>query len=126
MKNYQKPMVYEKCGLGSTGAIDKQTPAGWELHDLQKGPQEIHNVYGKPEYQAISKKLKLELLRLKEEFGDSDETYPELKKVLRSPGNSRRGQTLNPNILLALRQAGGRKPEGVKRKRLTEPQQLES
>jgi hypothetical protein len=44
-------------------------------------------VYGKPEYHAVSKKLKLELLRLQEEFADSDDAYPELKKVIAESWN---------------------------------------
>jgi hypothetical protein len=45
-----------------------QTPAGQELYDLQKNAQETHNVYGQPEYQAVRKKLKLELLRLEDDL----------------------------------------------------------
>ncbi|MDA0350476.1 MAG: sulfatase [Verrucomicrobia bacterium] len=73
--------------LGASGAVDKQTPAGWELYDLQKDPLEVHNVYGNLDYQAVSKTLKLELLRLKDEFGDSDEPFPELKKVIAESWN---------------------------------------
>jgi hypothetical protein len=68
--------------LDSSGSIDKPTPVGWELYDLQNDPKEVHNVYNHSEYKDVSKKLKLELLRLKDEYGDSDEAYPELKKVV--------------------------------------------
>ena len=77
-----KLIFYYGLALGSTGAIDKQTPAGWELYDLQKDPQEVNNVYGDPKYNAVSEKLKLELLRLQEEYADSDEAFPELQKVI--------------------------------------------
>jgi arylsulfatase A-like enzyme len=73
--------------LDATGTIDKQTQAGWELYDLQKDPREIHNVYGNSEYKAVSEKLKLELRRLKDQFGDSDDSYPELKKVIAESWN---------------------------------------
>ena len=77
-----KLIFYYGLPLGSTGAVDKQTPAGWEFYDLLKDPQEINNVYGNPKYKVIAENLKLELLRLKAEYDDSDEPYPELKQVL--------------------------------------------
>jgi arylsulfatase A-like enzyme len=45
----------------------------WELYDLKADPQEMSNLYGKPEYAAVQVQLhkKLEELRLK--YGDSDE-----------------------------------------------------
>jgi arylsulfatase A-like enzyme len=45
----------------------------WELYDLKADPQEMTNLYGKPEYAAIQAGLhkKLDELRLK--YGDSDE-----------------------------------------------------
>lgn len=44
----------------------------WELFDLQKDPQELHSVYGDPEYADVQKKLKRELKRLQEKYGDTD------------------------------------------------------
>ena len=43
----------------------------WELYDLQKDPQELNNVYGNPEYAAITNDLKTELNRLREKYGDT-------------------------------------------------------
>lgn len=57
------------------------TPAGWELYDLERDPQETNNVYGKPEYAEVTERLKSRLLELKKQYGDEDETYPELMKV---------------------------------------------
>ncbi|MBT5170628.1 MAG: DUF4976 domain-containing protein, partial [Opitutales bacterium] len=82
-----KLIFYYGLALGATGAVDKQTQAGWELYDLQKDPQEVSNVYKNPEYSDISAKLKIELIRLKEEFGDSDKPYPDLKKVIEESWN---------------------------------------
>ncbi|MEM9143871.1 MAG: sulfatase/phosphatase domain-containing protein, partial [Bacteroidota bacterium] len=44
----------------------------WELYDLEKDPQEMHNVYGNPEYGDIQEQMhkKLEEVRLK--YKDSD------------------------------------------------------
>lgn len=77
-----KLIFFHGLPLGASGAVDKQTPAGWELYDLQNDPKETNNVYNNPEYNAVSKKLKVELLRLKAEFDDGDEAYPELQKVI--------------------------------------------
>lgn len=82
-----KLIFYYGLALGAKGAVDKQTQAGWELYDLQKDPQEVSNVYKNPEYIDVSAKLKIELIRLKEEFGDSDEPYPDLKKVIEESWN---------------------------------------
>ncbi len=67
--------------LDAKGAKQKPTPPGWELYDLKKDPQEMRNVYNDPAYAKVIKKLKAELLRLKEKLGDTDERYPELMKL---------------------------------------------
>jgi arylsulfatase A-like enzyme len=52
----------------------------WELFDLQKDPQELHSVYGQPEYADIQKDLHTELTRLRTELKvpaqDPAITYP--------------------------------------------------
>ena len=45
----------------------------WELYDLKKDPNEIHNVYDDPDYADIITELKTEIERLRELYGDSDE-----------------------------------------------------
>ncbi|MDP7017983.1 MAG: sulfatase [Pirellulaceae bacterium] len=57
------------------------TPAGWELYDLQKDPQEIKNVYRDPAYAAVAKRMKQRLLELKQQYGDTDASYPALMRV---------------------------------------------
>lgn len=57
------------------------TTPGWELYDLQADPDEINNVYGRPEYHDITGELKNRLLQLKKQYGDTDESYPELLHV---------------------------------------------
>ena len=44
----------------------------WELYDLQKDPNELNNLYDVPAYADTVKKLKAELRRLRNQFGDSD------------------------------------------------------
>lgn len=57
------------------------TTPGWELYDLSKDPMELHNVYADAAYAKVRDDLKKELLRVKEQVGDTDENYPELMKV---------------------------------------------
>jgi arylsulfatase A-like enzyme len=45
----------------------------WELYDLVKDREELHNIYGDPASAGVVKKLKQELLRLKKEVGDRDQ-----------------------------------------------------
>ena len=41
----------------------------------------MNNVYGNPEYAEVVTELKTELDRLKEQYQDSDEKYPEVAEV---------------------------------------------
>ncbi|MBN1844528.1 MAG: sulfatase, partial [Sedimentisphaerales bacterium] len=45
----------------------------WELYDLRKDPQELHNVYNDPAYADVVERLRAELQRLRTQYGDSDE-----------------------------------------------------
>jgi len=45
-----------------------------ELFDMEKDPQQLKSVYGLPEYAATQKELQKELLRLRTELKDTDET----------------------------------------------------
>ncbi|MEO6246938.1 MAG: sulfatase, partial [Opitutaceae bacterium] len=67
--------------LDAKGALPTPTTPGWELYDLRTDPDEMKNVYADPAYAGTVKQLKAELLRLKEETGDTDEKFPELMKV---------------------------------------------
>ena len=40
----------------------------WELYDLEKDPQELRSVFGRPEYGKVTKRLEKELSRLREEL----------------------------------------------------------
>ena len=58
------------------------TPPGWELYDLEKDPHETHNVYGEADYAEVVTQLKQRLAELKQQYGDTDQAYPELMKRL--------------------------------------------
>ena len=45
----------------------------WELYDLVKDPDELHNLYPDPAQKALADRLKVELYRLKKELGDDDQ-----------------------------------------------------
>ncbi|WP_231388354.1 sulfatase/phosphatase domain-containing protein [Sphingobacterium hungaricum] len=44
----------------------------WELYDLEKDPQEIHNVFGNQAYQAVTKDLKEKLKGLIDQYQDKE------------------------------------------------------
>ena len=85
-KNY-KLIFFYGLPLDSTNNSPKDdyhnipTKPYWELYDLKNDPMEMNNVYEDPKYTKIVKQLKVELLKLKEDLGDSDEIYPELMRV---------------------------------------------
>ncbi len=45
----------------------------WELYDLKTDPNEMHNVYGEPEYADIQNTLHEQLADLRKKYDDSDE-----------------------------------------------------
>jgi hypothetical protein len=42
----------------------------WELFDLQKDSKEMHNIYGQPGTEELTKKLKKQLLMLQIKYDD--------------------------------------------------------
>lgn len=51
----------------------------WELYDLQKDPQQLHNVYAAPAYAKTVAETQAELTRLRQHFKDSDDLEKEAK-----------------------------------------------
>ncbi|WP_298865775.1 sulfatase [uncultured Gimesia sp.] len=66
--------------LDAPGAVKTPTPPHWELYDLRKDPREMQNVIADPAYQSTLKNLKHRLSQLKQQTGDTDDRFPELKK----------------------------------------------
>lgn len=54
----------------------------WDFFDLQEDPHEIHNAYADPEYQAIIKGMKEELIYQRKVLGDTDEDNPEILEII--------------------------------------------
>ncbi len=61
----------------------KLTPPDWELYDLVKDPQELHNLYDNPGHAAIRDQLKNELADLRKKVGDDGSHHPACEKVVR-------------------------------------------
>ena len=59
-----------------------RTPPGWELYDLEKDPHEVHNRYDDPAYRETVLRLKKRLAALRKRVKDTDEAYPELRKIV--------------------------------------------
>ena len=59
-----------------------QTPPAWELYDLVKDPEELNNVYDKPEYQKIRDELKVQFAELRAKVGDDGSHYPKCEAAV--------------------------------------------
>jgi N-acetylglucosamine-6-sulfatase len=73
-----KLIFYYGLPLDAAGAVDEKTPAGWELYDMAADPFELKNVYDDPKQAGTVRELRAQLDGLKEQYGDSDEHYPEV------------------------------------------------
>ena len=67
-----KLIYYYGKALGSSGAIDRDTPKEWELFDMAKDPHEMNSLYGDPKHEKIVGELKQELARLRKYYRDED------------------------------------------------------
>ncbi len=45
----------------------------WEMYDLEKDPQEMHNIYNNPDYADVQKTMHQRLAEMRTKYGDSDE-----------------------------------------------------
>ena len=65
-----KLIYYYGTGCGQPGSSEATFPPEWELFDLERDPQELHNVYHDPDHAAVRAELVAELDRLIAEVGD--------------------------------------------------------
>lgn len=72
--------------LGMTGSTDYVSEPSWEFYDLLKDPHEDHNAYSDPEYQKVIRQMKQEMMRLRDETGDTDAGTVRMHEILRSQG----------------------------------------
>ena len=59
-----------------------QTPPAWELYDLSADPEELNNLYGRPEHAELQEDLKKKLKELRLEIGDDGTHHPACEKVV--------------------------------------------
>lgn len=71
-----KLICYYSDGCGQPGSSDTVFPPEWELFDLKRDPQELHNVYADPGYEAVRERLTAELDRLMAEVRDTPARVP--------------------------------------------------
>ena len=55
----------------------------WELYDLQKDPDEMHNVYDAPEYKDVQQQMMTTLRDLQAQYKDTDPTHDGYKPAKR-------------------------------------------
>ena len=60
-----------------------QTPAGWELYDMENDPHETRNLYHDPKHAKLAKSLKSWLAKVRKRVGDDGSHYPECEKIVR-------------------------------------------
>lgn len=78
--NYNWEFYTSQDGVAPPNA--SKTPAAWEFYDLKNDPQELNNVYNNPKYKNIIKELKDEMLRQREEYGETDKKFPKIQKII--------------------------------------------
>ena len=77
---YVLTFYYGKA-LGKKGARELEYTPDWELFDLKQDPAEMHNIYHEKGHERLIRKLKKQLQDLKRQYGDTDESYPEMEAV---------------------------------------------
>ena len=58
--------------LHANGAEKIATEPAWEFFDLENDPHELNNRYDDPAYHSIISEMKTELMKLREQYGDTD------------------------------------------------------
>jgi hypothetical protein len=99
-----------------------QTPPGWELYDLKKDPHELNNVYEDPDYADAVNDLKARLAEMRKQNGDTDEKFPEVKKVVDEfwdygPEARKKAEQISHDYAEASRNRGKRSRGGGKTRR---------
>ncbi len=67
--------------LHMTGSDKTGITPKWEFHDLEHDPFEDHNSYDDEQYKNIIKQMKNEMIRLRQETGDTDESTPRMQEI---------------------------------------------
>lgn len=78
-----KLIFYYGNQLDMTDSEETHFTPSWDFYDLERDPHENHNAYHDSEYASIIKRMKKDLLKLRQEAGDTDEKYPEMQELLK-------------------------------------------
>jgi hypothetical protein len=71
-----KLIYYPGHGSGQPGASDETREPEWELFDLERDPDELHNRYDDPAYAAVVADLTGQLTALQLHYLDTPEHLP--------------------------------------------------
>jgi arylsulfatase A-like enzyme len=82
VKKQKKKKKSKKQPSKEALALLKGTPVGWELYDINADPEETVNLYNNPEYKAVIKNLKQELVQLRKDVQENDVDYPHIQQVI--------------------------------------------
>ncbi len=80
-KRYKLAFFYGN-GFKNENSEGDYTGGYWDFFDLQEDPHELYNAYHEPRYQDIIAGLKLEIIRQREELGDTDEGNSEILEII--------------------------------------------
>ncbi len=88
---YGLPYNNEDIGKKSMGwaptNLIRQTPAAWEFYDVAKDPEEVVNQYNNRSYKKIIEKMKIELIKTRNELNETDAKYPQIERVIKENWN---------------------------------------
>ncbi|WP_262494916.1 sulfatase family protein [Aquimarina sediminis] len=85
-KKYKLVLFYGQS-LDMTGSSKESTAPSWEFYDLEKDPHENNNAYNDNSYSKIIKKMKIELIKLRKEYEDTDAQYTILQDIFENHWN---------------------------------------
>ena len=80
-ERYKLAYFYGK-GLNKKGVHPTHTKPEWEFYDLQEDPKENYNAIANPKYKELIKNMKTALIKLREQYGDTDPDHPELQLAI--------------------------------------------
>ncbi len=85
VRNSRYKLMY-MYGINHTNPKAATSKPAWEFYDLERDPKEMNNFYGDPQYAEVIKEMKQELVRLRQECGDTDEQNIQIQELLKQEG----------------------------------------
>ncbi|MCL1821753.1 MAG: sulfatase [Prolixibacteraceae bacterium] len=68
--------------LNTRGSSNFVSRPSWEFYDLEKDPREDRNAYSDPQYSAVIADMKAEMLKLRNEWNDTDAGSGRMKAIM--------------------------------------------